>query len=375
MSGKRGLGLVLAGVVLFGCASAGALAVSPLEKLFSLKRVEADPDKPYRLTQQHGPWMIMACSFSGKDAPEQAHDLVLELRKRYKIEAYVYRKTFDLRDQGSTRGVDQFGRPRPVRYRRGDQVDEVAVLVGNYRSVDDPEGQETLQKLKYFQPDCLRLERDKPTSRNLASWRLFWSQVSREKRKKGPMRYAMMTANPMLPEGYLAPKGVDPLVIEANRGVEHCLLDCPGKYTVQVATYTGRIAARQQEVPRLVKARFDRSNSKLVQAAENAHKMTKALRIKGYEAYEFHDRYASIVTVGSFDWHTRRLPNGRPEVNPAIQAVIDHFGPKQTNLGGQTGGLAVQTLIGIPFDMQPKAVHVPRRSISAELNRDVTSLF
>ena len=32
-----------------------------------------------------------------------------------------------------------------------------------------------------------------------------------------------------------------------------------------------------------------------------AHKMTVALRAKGYEAYEFHDRYASIVTVGSYD--------------------------------------------------------------------------
>ena len=49
-------------------------------------RIEADPNQAYRLKQENGPWMIMACSFSGAKEPRrQAHELVLELRKRYKL--------------------------------------------------------------------------------------------------------------------------------------------------------------------------------------------------------------------------------------------------------------------------------------------------
>ena len=42
-------------------------------------------------------------------------------------------------------------------------------------------------------------------------------------------------------------------------------------------------------------------NHTLEEAAENAHILTESLRQQGYEAYEFHDRDQSIVTVGSFD--------------------------------------------------------------------------
>jgi len=49
--------------------------------------------------------------------------------------------------------------------------------------------------------------------------------------------------------------------------------------------------------------------SELEAAAEKAHRLAKALRMKGYDAYEFHDRYASIVTVGSFN--SAGTPRGR----------------------------------------------------------------
>ena len=129
-------------VVLDFASMAGA---APWDELLTRNRVEADPDKPYTLTEEHGPWMIMACSFSGQRAGEQARELVLELRKRYKLEAYTYRRTFDLGKDVYGRGVNRFGEPPKMQYRRGSEVDEVAVLVGNYRSVDDSEAQETLQ--------------------------------------------------------------------------------------------------------------------------------------------------------------------------------------------------------------------------------------
>lgn len=373
MSGKRLVGLLAIGLILGGWLAATADA-APWDKVFTLRRVEADPDKSYRLTKEHGPWTIMACSFSGELAEEEARELVLELRKRYKLEAYTYRKTFELGDEVYGRGVNRFGEPPRMRYRRGAEIDEVAVMVGNYASIDDPDAQETLKKLKYYRPICLEVDRTNPTARNLASWRLFWKHVSPEKEKKGPMGSAMLTRNPLLPRELFVPAGLDPLVEEANDGVDHCLLDCPGKYTVQVATFRGRVINDADDIAAVASGR-KRIKSELAEAAEKAHKLTEALRQKGYQAYEFHDRYASIVTVGSFDWVSRRLPDGRGELNPAIQSTMNRFGPKQTPFGGQTLGMAQQMLVGIPFDPSPRVVEVPKRSISTAYQRETAGLF
>ena len=57
---------------------------------------------------------------------------------------------------------------------------------------------------------------------------------------RGPMGRAFFTRNPLLPREYFVPKGVDDFVAKMNQGVEHSLLDCPGRYTVQVATFRGK---------------------------------------------------------------------------------------------------------------------------------------
>jgi len=371
MSGTRGFRLGLIGwVVAVGLTTMAAGA--PWDKLLTLRRVEANPQSSYRLTQENGPWMIMACSFSGESAEEQARGLVLELRKRYKLEAYTFRKEFDLGEEVYGRGINRFGEPPRMRYRRGSEFDEVAVLVGNYAGVDDPEAQETLEKLKYYRPQCLNVDGDSPTSRTFAAWRTIQQHVlapGNPKKKRGPMGHAMITTNPALPKDYFAPQGLDPLVVEANEGVEHCLLDCPGKYTVQVATFRGGMIIDQREIAAIEGGRKP-MKSQLVEATEKAHKLTEALRQKGYDAYEFHDRYASIVTVGSFDFVTRRLPDGRADVNPAVHDLINRFGAKQTPYG-----MAQQTLADIPFDLKPIVVQVPRRSLSAELAHGASRLF
>jgi len=59
--------------------------------------------------------------------------------------------------------------------------------------------------------------------------------------------------------------------------------------------------------------------------ARKAHELTLALRQKGYEAYEFHDRGASIVTVGSFDSLGTRRPDGKIELDPRIVQIINTF--------------------------------------------------
>jgi len=368
-AGGRSLALVwVASGILFLLPGTGSRA-NPLERLFTLSRVEADPQKVYELTPQNGPWMIMACSFSGPNALEDARALVLELRSRYKLPAYLYKKRFDLGEEELPTRVDRYGRPVKLRYQRGEEIEEIAVLVGDFPSVDAPEALEALQKIKYCRPKCLEISEGKPTSRNLAAWRLFSSLADPERPKKGPMRNAFLTVNPLLPRETFAPPGLDELLVKANEGVDYSLLKCPGKYTVQVATFTGKIAIKPEEIERLQKERFDPSKSDLVVAAQMAHKLAEALRLKGYEAYVFHDRYASVVTVGSFDWITRQLPDGTVEFNPQARAIMEQFGGQLVTEGPMAGSYVPRTLVGIPFDISPIPVLVPKPSVQTVLNQ------
>ena len=153
-----------------------------------------------------------------------------------------------------------------------------------------------------------------------------------------------------------------------NEKVKHSLLKCPGKYTVQVATFKGEDVIDQGEVQAIASGAKPMTK-KLEKAAEDAHKLTEALRMKGWEAYEFHDRYASIVTIGSFDSTGTPRRDGRIEINPRMHKVIQTFAaePAKGPVPAGTLPAKVKSLVGIPFDIQPIPVEVPRRSIGQEM--------
>lgn len=46
-------------------------AAPPWTDLISLRSIDADPKRAYPLTETNGPWMIMACSFSGDGSEKQ----------------------------------------------------------------------------------------------------------------------------------------------------------------------------------------------------------------------------------------------------------------------------------------------------------------
>jgi hypothetical protein len=379
MSGKWIFRWFVSPLILLGCANSLALAAAPWSSLISFKQVEADPNKSYTLTDEQGPWVIMACSFSGKGAEQQAKDLVIELRKRYKLDAYTYKAKFDFHDT-QARGVDQFGQPLKMVPKRGAETEEYAVVVGNYISVEDPDAQKALQTVKYAQPDCLDVSKEKKTNQSLAGWRMLQKEVQTavgsEQKKKGPMSHAFITTNPLLPKEFFASEGLDALVIDMNKGVPHSLLDCPGKFTVLVATFKGHDVIKQDEIQAIEKGKkFD---SSLAEAGYKAHVLAEALRIKGYDAYEFHDRYASIVTVGSFDSVGSPRTDGKIEINPKVHLIMKTFGGKSI---GAAGGPMKPEKMGpfddvgeIFFDIQPMPVQVPKRTVSASYNRGNATL-
>jgi hypothetical protein len=388
MSGKLGFRW-WAIVAACWAACGSASAAPPWGELVSLKSVDADPNKVYTLNEENGPWMIMACSFSGEGASKQAQELVYELRKRYKLPAYTYEGHFDPGEAQGTggRGVDQFGRPRKWNYAkykdskdrekaRHPQLVEVAVLVGNYPSNDDPELQKTLQKIKYATPQCLEVKDGKQTNQTLVGWRMLQRQVyeaiGSEKKKNGPMGHAFATISPALPPEYFARRnGLDELVLALNEGVPHSLLDCPGKVTVQVATFKGQVIIKQDEIKAIQNGEKE-MHGELAEAAQKADKLTRALRIKGYEAYQFHDHNASIVTVGSFDSAGTPCQDGHTEIDPEIHRIMKTFGAESKTVPGQAVPITpLKTLVGIPFDIQPLPVHVPKRPISMAMrNRE-----
>ena len=95
-----------------------------------------------------------------------------------------------------------------------------------------------------------------------------------------------------------------------------------------------------------------------------------ALRERGVEAYEFHDRTESIVTIGSFDYEGKPLQNGTIEIAPEILKTINDYKAVQRALPGQSAvGLQPRMLAGITFDVQPVPIPVPRRSVAADYAR------
>ncbi|HEY2828357.1 MAG TPA: hypothetical protein VGJ04_12220 [Pirellulales bacterium] len=351
----------LALAVLILLCGASLKAASPWESLVPFKKVDADPNGNYPITQSNGPWMIMAYTCRGEKSGEQAQQLVYELRSKYKLPAYTYERTFDFTKPERGLGFNPDGSPKKMRYQQGGVIKEVAVLVGDYDTVDDSGAQTVLKKIKKLQPASIHPENPIPGADAADSKKLL------------PMQQAMVVTNPLLPHEFFAGKGVDKLLLEMNKDVPNSLLDCPSKFSIQVATFTGTVVIDQKKVAEVENGKP--MKSQLAEAAEKAHKVTLELRRKGYEAYEFHDRDKSIVCVGSFDVVGGMRPDGTFVIDPIVQKIIDTFGDEQAlqaHSGVKAKSIAIDGFpVRIPFDVTPKPVEVPRRSLSADYQRSM----
>ena len=357
---QRVITIGMLAVLSFASLTSPALAVKPWELLIPFKRVDADADREYRLTEDQGPWMVMATSFAGPGADQQARSLVLELRRRFNVEAYTHRQTFDFTEPVVGLGVNRYGGPKIMRHANGAKFDEIAVLAGNFEDLNDPRLEKLLGEIKYARPDSLDLSKNKTSTQRFIGLRELQRRLTPDpdKKQQGPMSNAFVTRNPLLPQEYFVPQGLDPFVENMNRDLDYSLLKNRGQYSVRVAVFRGASTMKPSEANRLP--------NKLEDAEVKAHELTKALRRQGVEAYEFHDRYESIVTIGSFDSVGSKQPDGTIELNPTVHRLMQEYGPKQQSLPGQAElGLVPRSLYGIPFDIQPVPVQVPRSSVAA----------
>ena len=342
---------------------------------FAKPSVEVEGD--FTLTEDHGPWLIVAKAFSGNGAAEKAKALVYDLRKDHSLKAYTHVRVLDLTERQDGRGIDRYGQQKRMRFLNAGsgKVEQVAVLIGDYESVDAPALQDALKTVRQLKPASLK---QAAASRGIAEQTSRLNQhLQRRRAQKGPLAKAFVSTNPLMPDSYYVPEGVDRFVEDMNRGVKYSLLDNAGRFTLCVATFRGDTMLDKPHSA--AAANSSTITNRLVEAADKAHRLTVALRAKGYQAYEFHDRHQSIVAVGSFDSLGTKMRDGSTKLHSDIHSLVKLFSAGYDS--GATSGisrsllpnvrpqLAPKKLLGIPFDVDPLPIKVPKRSIASDYAR------
>ena len=351
-----------------------------------LKRSNSKTAK-LNLTQDAGPWLIMRASFDGEDGRQQAINLANELRTKHRFNAYVYRQHFDFASeiatlgkgyQKPTAGGTANLRQREMQLVKQDEKTEYAVLVGNYKSVESPQAQQDLATIKKLQPETLKIYSADVRDTSQAGRRLradseaiFGSSDGVKKMTLGnskfPLKLSLLVINPMIPEDQLAASSVDQYLVRLNEGLKYTLLDNPKAYTLKVASFSGKVFVRQQDIDALKadrnwqrREKQGKNNSSLVQAAKRAKILTEYFRSQNVEAYQFHDRHSSYVCVGGFDWVSEgEGPNARP--NPEVEALAKVFAAQPAENGFATFPLPGKLLsAGVTCDANPLTVAVPK---------------
>jgi len=363
---KRPL-IVLVAVLLFG--EMVHADTNSILKMFG-KDTSAKPlnSESLELTEAEGPWMILASNFVGVGSRQRAERLANEIRQELELPAYIYKEKFDFT---GTIAQDPTSSKR-LRYANRYEYDAYAVLVGEYDTVERPEVERDLQTIRTATLPIFTDQREvgaetnesNPVTTVKSITAKLFGQSAITKNQLGPMSQAFVTRNPILPEEFFSAPKVDAFVHQMNEGLHHSLLECDGRYTVVVKTFEGLGA--------IVDGRSDKdftpSQDRLNQYAADAEKMASELRSQGVEAYQFHDRYRSLVTVGSFDELGRELPDGRFEYAPEIRAVmkkysafnVDPSAARQVPTG--TRGILGNGIAKIPYDVQPTPIAVPKLS-------------
>ncbi|MCL2622040.1 MAG: hypothetical protein FWD31_00125 [Planctomycetaceae bacterium] len=324
------------------------------------EKVSADPKSDYPLDETNGPWMIFVKSYDGPNARGDARTLALELRQKHGMKAYVHHKKFDfakelekeneykqremeIRQTFALAGMADMPLDMP-RYTsektifvNGSESEEFAVLVGDFQSIDDKEINKVFEKIKTLEPECIiaQLKRDiaqaEQTGNRFAKTTMIDLQrfSFREENNSNirPLAKAIKCPNPALPLEYFSNQ-IDDFVQKLNAESRYSLLRCPGQYTIKVAEYRGFVIADPKGIEEASKndSKLHQSEQ-LARAGEKAEIVCYALREKGYEAYTFHDRTRSIVTVGSFETlgKTDRSGDVVEEIHPKIAGIFATF--------------------------------------------------
>ena len=343
--------LLLAAVTLFaGTVHAG------IEKPVKGKR--------YKLARNHGPWMIMVASIrdvddetrrikGGMTAWEAADGIVFALREQG-IPAYVYSQEEKMGEISSPSSNESTGR----RYIA--QHGYISVMAGNFPSDQEKVAKEKLEWIKKkFNPAFL----SDPQNGGI---------LPKTPGRPLPFSRAFMTVNPLW-EGEVRDTKEDNFITELNSGQKYSLLQSKSKYTMVVATFHGSsvIQVGNSQTSKAVGFFNTHFGKSLDDCAENAMLLTDKLRNAkkygydtNYDAWVYHDKYKSIVTIGSFD----------SKDDPRIRTMATQYGGKTVRHPSTGEEVLAGEIFAVPkvtknnelpahswiFDAQPRLMEVPR---------------
>ena len=313
------------------------------------KPIEAIPGKRYLLTEKHGPWMVMVTSLEDKPGDEgnaaldAADQMVYQLRRRG-IPAYIY-QTEEVRERFASR--DPLGQEQR-RVTRA-QAGMVAVLAGNYQDADAPLAKRTLAEIRSKKLNLPIMVKSPETGK--------------ENKILFTFQKAFLSRNPLLAAEQATTRVKDPLILKMNAHVDHSLFSNKGKYSLIVASMYGTSQVQsegkrqEQKLGALEVAEMEAWQ--LCQLLNNNPKLKQL----GMEAYVFHERNRSIVTVGAFD----------TKDDPEIRRATEAFQAKYVRNPETQQDVLVAECIHIQakpgqmplkswaFDPMPKLFEVPTR--------------
>ena len=291
--------LIWAPALCLALGAAGAVRAAP--------PMDADPNRDYPVTPEVGPWMVCAAYFTGPAAPDLSRQLVVQVRSRHNLPAYVFNYADEERKKQKEildRQITPFAAPDPdggivipiPHHRLQVRVEEqCAVMIGGYP--DDAAAHAALLVVKKLPPPDLNAP---------AGVSPFATIIDHGKETRlNPFTQAMVVRNPAVPrETQQTDKTHDRFLITLNAGEEYSMLECPQKWTLAVKEYIGAAMVQQQMGSGAFLGSLDKSGGKpgesLNVAANNAHELARVLRQLKFDAYVLHTRTSSVVSVGGF---------------------------------------------------------------------------
>jgi hypothetical protein len=267
--------------------------------------VIADPNREYPITPDAGPWMILAASYTGPDAPELARQCVLQVRARDNLNAYVFNYADEERRKQQEE-LDRIQQGQPGARRKRIRMDEqCGVLVGGYPDMET--AHKALDTVKKLNPPKLDLGPNKTTTE-------FVTFITPNPATKGatvqraevnPFTNAFVTRNPSMPHDSAADRTkCDPFLKELNDGRPYNLLTCKKPYSLAVIELQGTaVIAPRTETSKFLSSLGlgSRGGDVLNASARQAEEIARVLREMKLEAYVLHTRHSSIVAVGGYD--------------------------------------------------------------------------
>lgn len=341
---------------------------------------------------------------------QDANEVLTELKEE-RIQGY---RTPQGEVRGRVETPDLQGRMRTREFSA--RQNTYCVLAGNYDSNEESTkggklAKDTLAWIEdRFQPEFLTVPdpdfeearaAEKSSVRKLKSGGILRLTPGKLRQGQGPLAGAFLTLNPLLTPEEAAARKQDPLLVKLNNGSDLSLYNNQGKYTLVVASFYGKSSKAQVGMTGLANFReaqesftpgtsldvaaeeawnlatmlrrgnFFVSEYKFVKDSRNESDMghwvvdpTKPAKPQAFEAFIWHDRFKSVVTVGSFD----KVDDPRiAKLQAAFGAKVkEHAQTRRPFLAAEQLTIpAILSANQLPekawiFDPKPQLVEVPR---------------